>query len=62
MDIEFSDFKVTVAETNRAYELALECARDVLVRAAEVDPASRSYMIESLVELISETPNNEKQR
>jgi len=60
MDIEFSELKVTIAETNRAYELALECARDVLGRAAEIHPASRSYMIKSLVELISETPNNEK--
>jgi hypothetical protein len=37
MDTEFSDFKVTVAEVNRAYELALECARDLLrsIRPAE---------------------------
>lgn len=62
MDEEFSDFKVAVAETNRAYELALECTRDVLRRTAEVDPVSRSYMIKSLVELISDTANSEKRR
>lgn len=59
MDIEFSDFKVAVAETNRAYQLALECARDVLRRTAEVDPASRSYMIESVVQILAEIPNSE---
>jgi len=62
MDEDFSDFKVTVSETNRAFELALKCARDVLWRAAEVDPASRSYMIKSLVELISDRAKNEKRR
>jgi hypothetical protein len=62
MDVEFSDFKVTVAETNRAFELALECARDVMRKAAEIQPASRSYMIETLVALISDRANNEKRR
>ncbi len=62
MDAEFSDFKGTVAETNRAFELALECARDVMRKASEIDPGSRTYMIETLVELISDTANNEKQR
>jgi len=60
MDEEFVDFKAAVSEINRAYELALECARDVLWRAAEIDPTSRSYMIESLVKLISGGVNNEE--
>lgn len=60
MDQEFADFKAAVSEINRAYELALECARDVLWRAEEIDPTSRSYMIESLVEFISGRANNEE--
>ena len=59
MDEEFFDFKAAVSEINRAYELVLECARNVLWRAAEIDPNSRSYMIESLVEFISGRANNE---
>ena len=55
MDEEFSDFKITVAETNRADKVALECARDVLKRATEVHPSMRGYLIACLVMLISES-------
>jgi hypothetical protein len=55
MDTEFSNFQQEVRETNKASQVALECATFVLRRALELPQDRRKGMIERLKKLVSVT-------
>ena len=57
MDLEFSMFLEGLNEMNDAERIALECAVYIMKRAQELRPESRTYMVNLLMEIISNPGN-----